>query len=100
MAGKAFIKAKTLVEYNPLDRLGVLTDFIDMMFGYRSNVDVVTSYNTAYASINTLWTGFARYAAWKQIINSQFNDDGCIRVIVYVVSEISAVATKYMCPKV
>ncbi|KAI0468132.1 hypothetical protein F4859DRAFT_517323 [Xylaria cf. heliscus] len=53
VAGKAFIKAMTLAKYSPLDRLGVLADFIDMMSGWGMMYD---------------FSG-----TWKQIINAGLN---------------------------
>lgn len=84
VAGKTFISSSTLALYNPLDRIGVLSDFIDMMSGYRSDPGVVTSYHTTYTNIGTLWGDFARYAAskgitydfvgaWQQIIKAGLN---------------------------
>ncbi|ROV91006.1 hypothetical protein VSDG_07707 [Cytospora chrysosperma] len=84
VAGEKFISDTLLAEYNPLEQIGVLSDMIDMMAGYRSHVDVVASYATTYTSIKTLWGDFARYAtaqgvtydfagAWEQIIRAGLN---------------------------
>jgi len=73
-----FMSAANWGKYDPLDRIGILTDFLDT-FSYRSADPVIASFQKTYSAMATLWGDFARYAvskgitydfvsAWKQIV--------------------------------
>lgn len=83
IAGKHFVAKTTWDAYDPLTKIRTLSNFLNMM-QYRSETDVVASYQKTNEALGNLWADFARYAeskgnkydyagAFKQIVPDNLN---------------------------